>query len=160
MRKTRMNSVQALFDQPVIVEEEYDCEPGYTPRRRIYLGLRYRFTIRDQIGSPVDIYVDRKDQVFSFINGFDAVLQKGQVVRFECDMLGLHGWIHGKYPEIRDVDGRRIMPRHGNPVFDAFVTTLDVSPQVQEELRAWEEYTAHNPDWYFRKMQKRIRDHG
>jgi hypothetical protein len=152
------NSAQVLFDEPVLIEERYESEPGYTPRRRIYLGLRYQFTIRDQIGTPVDIFVDRKDQVFSFINGFAAVLQRGQVVRFECDMLGLHGWIHGKYPEVRDEQGNRVMPRNGDPTFDALVTSLSISPRVAEELRAWEEYTAHNPDWYLKKARERMRD--
>ncbi len=132
-------------------------ESAYVPRNRLYLGLRYQFTIRDQVGNPMEVYVDRKDQIWTFVHGFGSILQRGQVVRFECDMLGLHGWIHGTYPEVRDKDGIRIMPRHGNPVFDAFVTALDVSPQVHEELQAWEEYTAHNPDWYLRKTKSRVK---
>ena len=134
-------------------------ESAYVPRQRLFLGLRYQFIIRDQIGNPMEIFVDRKDQIWTFVNGFGSILQRGQVVRFECDMLGLHGYIHGQYPEVRDRNGKRVMPGHGNPIFDAFLSALDVSPQVQQELRAWEEYTAHNPDWYLRKTKARMKNH-
>jgi hypothetical protein len=154
-----MSSTQFLFDEPIIIEEAYETEPGYTPPRRIYLGLRYRFILRDQIGTPIDIYVDRKDQIWTFIEGFGSLLQKGQIVRFECDMLGIHGWIHGEQPINRDTNGNRIMLTHGDAVFDDFIAALDISPSVRDELRAWKEFTAHNPDWYLRKMKERAKHH-
>ena len=134
-------------------------ESAYVPRNRLYLGLRYRFMIRDQIGNPLEIYVDRRDQIFTFIHGFAAILQQGQVVRFECDMLGLHGWLHGKSPENRNESGTRVMPRRGHPSFDVLVEAMGISPNRLEDLRIWQEYTAHNPDWHLRKMKERAKHH-
>ena len=144
---------QGLGDIPA---PEYTKEAGYTRKRYVYLGLRIPVTIRDQIGTPMYIYFDNRNQVFNFFNGFGAVLQRGQVVRVECDALGIHGWIHGKSPEIRDQYGNRIMPTHGHPTFDALIKSLNISPKLSQEMRAWEKYTAHNPEWYLHKARQRF----
>ena len=142
-------------DSLQIPAPEPTLEPGYTQQRYVYLGLRIPVTIRDQIGTPMTILFDTKEQVINFIYGFPLVLQRGQVVRFECDFMGLHGWLHGKSPEARDSGGRRIMPTHGDPVFDSLVSSLQISPNLSEEMEAWERYTSHNPEWYLLKSQQR-----
>lgn len=134
---------------------EPETEAGYTPKRHVFLGLRYEVTIRDQSGSPMTIYFDHRDQVMSFIYGFGAVLQKGQLVQVECDAIGAHAWIHGESPERRDRYGRRIMPSHGDSAFDALYKSLQLTSEASDEMKAWEEYTAHNPDWYIEKTKKR-----
>jgi hypothetical protein len=70
------------------------------PPQQVFHGQRYKFVLRDQSGLALEFYVDRKDQVLTFARGFDAVLRAGQVVRFECESMGIHGWIHGKAPRL------------------------------------------------------------
>jgi hypothetical protein len=134
---------------------EYTPEPGYVPKRHVYLGLRIQVTLRDQQGTPLCIYFDFRDQVLSFISGFALFLQRGQIVRFECDAMGMHGWIRGRGLEVRDQHGKRVMPTHGHPAFDALLASLEVPDGLTEELHAWETYTAHNPYWYLQKTRQR-----
>jgi hypothetical protein len=154
----KMSNAATQLEEVIAIEENFDREEGYTPPRRLFLGFGYQFTLRDQIGTPMEVYVDNKEQVLAFIKGFGCVLQQGQVVRFECDMLGIHGFIHGRRPEVRDHNGKRIMPGHGDPEFDKLAQAMSLTPEVSEEMRIWREYTAHNPDWYLRKLKLRMRE--
>ena len=61
---------QGLGDIPA---PEYTQEAGYTRKRYVYLGLRIPVTIRDQIGTPMYIYFDNRNQVFNFFNGFGII---------------------------------------------------------------------------------------
>ena len=152
-----MSNQVLLIDQPAVVTgSEIISEPGYIPKRHVFIGLRFSVTIRNQMGSPMTIYFDTKEQVNNFINGFPGIMQQGQMVQIECDALGIHGWLHGEYPERRDSLGKRIMPTHGDPIFDALYASLQVSQQSSAEMQAWEEYTAHNREWYLRKAEERF----
>lgn len=153
-----MTSPITLLDQGDTPASESTLEQGYTPKRYLYLGLRISVTLRDQIGNPLTILFDTRQQVMNFLYGFGAIMQKGQIIQFECDALGISCWIRGQSPERRDEDGKRIMPTHGDPVFDALYSTLHIDPELSEEMLAWEKYTSHNPEWYLKKAQERYQE--
>jgi hypothetical protein len=153
-----MDSSTSLIEQTDTPAPESTSEQGYTPKRYIYFGLRISVTLRDQIGNPLTILFDTRQQVMNFLYGFGAIMQKGQIIQFECDALGISCWIRGQSPEKRDEDGKRIMPTHGDPVFDALYSSLHVNPDLSEEMLAWEKYTSHNPEWYLKKTQERFKE--
>jgi hypothetical protein len=154
-----MSNPTALLDAPT--QEAYPApisEAGYMPKRYVFIGLRIPVTIRNQMGSPMTLYFDTREQVFNFIYGFPALMQKGQLVQVECDAFGIHGWLHGDAPELRDAYGIRIMPTFGDPNFDALHKSLHTSPETSEEMKVWDEYTAHNREWYLRKAKERYEE--
>jgi hypothetical protein len=156
MGLTPMSNQTLLQEQPVSVTgSEIASEPDYIPKEYVFIGLRIPVTIRNQMGTPMTIFFDTREQVFNFIYGFPSVMQKGQLVQVECDAYGIHGWLHGESPERRDAYGKRIMPTHGDPTFDSLHKSLHISTEVSEEMKAWDEYTAHNREWYLRKAKER-----
>lgn len=151
-----MSNQVALLDQSTdIFEAQSSSESGYIPKEYVFIGLRIPVTIRNQMGTPMTIFFDTREQVFNFIYGFPSVMQKGQLVQVECDAYGIHGWLHGESPERRNADGKRIMPTHGDPTFDSLHKSLHTSTHVSEEMKVWDEYTAHNREWYLRKAKER-----
>ncbi len=143
-------------DQSTLVTDPTPVtELGYIPKRYVFIGLRIPVTIRNQMGTPMSLYFDTKEQALNFIYGFPAVMQKGQLVQVECDALGIHGWLHGQSPELRNSDGIRVMPTHGDANFDLLHKSLHTSDGVSDEMKAWDDYTAHNREWYLRKAKER-----
>jgi len=149
------NALHLIEQQTDIFAAQSSSVSGYIPKEYVFIGLRIPVTIRNQMGTPMTIFFDTREQVFNFIYGFPSVMQKGQLVQVECDAYGIHGWLHGESPERRDADGKRIMPTHGDPTFDSLHKSLHISTEVSEEMKAWDEYTAHNREWYLRKAKER-----
>lgn len=149
------NALHLIEQQTDIFAAQSSSVSGYIPKEYVFIGLRIPVTIRNQMGTPMTIFFDTREQVFNFIYGFPSVMQKGQLVQVKCDAYGIHGWLHGESPERRDADGKRIMPTHGDPTFDSLHKSLHISTEVSEEMKAWDEYTAHNREWYLRKAKER-----
>ena len=151
-----MSNQVALLDHPTQDAESVPIsESGYIPKRYVFIGLRIPVTIRNQMGTPLTLYFDTREQVFNFIYGFPALMQKGQLVQVECDAFAIHGWLHGESPERRNADGIRIMPTYGDPTFDALQKALHTSQELTEDMKIWDEYTAHNREWFLRKAKER-----
>ena len=123
-------------------DTEYSLE--YVPPRHLFWGIHFPFVIKNLAGTELWIYVDGREQVNAFTQIYPEILQKGQVVRFECDYLGLHGWLRGKAAIEKDARGRRVINLSGSKDFESLLEALAVTPQRIEEVKKWREYVKSN----------------
>ena len=117
----------------------------YLPPRHLFWGNHFAFVIKNLAGTELWIYVDTKEQINAFIEIYPDILQKGQVVRFECDYLGLHGWLRGNAAIEKDERGRRIIKLSGSKEFETLMDALAVTPERIQEVKKW---VGSNPYWF------------
>jgi hypothetical protein len=132
---------------------EYTWE--YLPPRHLFWGNHFAFVIKNLAGTELWIYVDSREQINAFIQIYPDILQKGQVVRFECDYLGLHGWLRGKAAIEKDARGRRIINLAGSKDFESLMGVLAVTPERIEEVKKWRKYVKSNPYWFIRGFREK-----
>ena len=119
----------------------------YLPPRHLFWGNHFAFVIKNLAGTALWIYVDTKEQINAFIEIYPDILQKGQVVRFECDYLGLHGWLRGNAAIEKDERGRRIIKLSGSKEFETLMDGLAVTPERIQEVKKW---VGSNPYWFLK----------
>lgn len=124
----------------------------YAPPRRLFWGNHFAFVIKNLAGTELWIYVDTKEQIYAFIEIYSDILQKGQVVRFECDYLGLHGWLRGNAMIEKDARGRRIIKLSGSKEFEKLMDVLAVTPERIQEIKKW---VKSNPYWILKGAKKK-----
>ena len=128
-------------------DEDIEFSWEYVPPRHLFWGNHFAFVIKNLAGTELWIYVDSREQINAFIKIYPDILQQGQVVRFECDYLGLHGWLRGKAAIEKDARGRRIINLTGSRDFELLIDALAVTPERIQEVKKW---VGSNPYWFLK----------